>query len=195
MLKRPVSRVHARAPALVIRLMLSKATHWTPAVDHLAEARAHLVGRESSHGALDGDVELGARPVCDVHRAGEDDARSVEGANLPLAFLHFVGRLPCADREGRARREVQTVLAALGSEPEAIFAAVVVERRTGLAGFEEGTVHEPEARAVEIDRARHHTPLPSRAHGDDAAARRLEDLDRTVRAQKRDVVFERSRLR
>jgi hypothetical protein len=181
MLSSPVSRVHALAAGGRRR----------------AEARAHLVRGQHAHRALHGDIELGARPVDQVHRAPQGQRRvaRVARAHLPLALLHRVRHLPGAHLEGGTGREVEAELASLGPEPEAVLAAVVVEGRALLALLEERAVHEAQARSVRLDRARHHAALPPGAHHDPAAAGALEHLDGRVRLHQRDVVVDRPRSR
>ncbi len=65
-------------------------------------------------------------------------------------------RLPIVERERLLGGEIQTVLAALGPEPESIFPAVVVERGTGLPGFDEGAVDEAQALTACLHGAGHH---------------------------------------
>src|SRR5882724_4460699 len=90
---------------------------------------------------------------------------------LPRALLQGVRRLPVVEAEGLANGEIQTVLAALGTQPKTVFAAVVVERRGGLTRFDEFAIDEAEAAPAGADGAGHYPCLVLAGDCDAPAAR------------------------
>src|SRR5450755_1921230 len=98
--------------------------------------------------------------------------------------------LPIVERKWLLSGEVQAELAALRSEPKAIFAAVIVELRRGLACFDEFAVDEAEALATRTERARHDAALIRARDGDLGAIRRAQHFDCAMFGQERQIVVE-----
>ena len=187
---RPLASVHGASPAFVIWFALSNATHETPGSMRSADLPAHLARVEETHGAGDVDHELGAAPARDLHPARVRPLRLRLANDLPGAFLHVVRGLPFGEREGLARGEVEAELPPLGPEPEAVFAAVVVELRPRLARLDERAMHEAEAASSRGDGARHHAPLIRRRKGDSTAAPVREHVNVAMLGEESDVVLE-----
>src|SRR5262245_5698664 len=100
--------------------------------------------------------------------------------------------LPGVERERPTGREIETVLATLRPEPEAILAAVVVELRPGLSRFDEAPVDPAKARRGASDRARHHAPLVLRRQRDLRSPFAAQDDHAAMGTEEGDVVIERS---
>jgi hypothetical protein len=129
--------------------------------------------------------------IADVQGAREDEAPVGRLPHGPWALVEARRGLPGCEREGRAGGEVEAELPALGAEPEAVLAAVVVERGARLAGFEEGVVDPAEAGSERRHGARHHAALESGRDGDATARIAHEYGDRAESLQKSDLVLER----
>ena len=97
--------------------------------DRDAERGRGFFVRQKANGAIDVDVELRLRIVHQRHPFLEPHVRPGCADDGPRAPVDRLRHLPVIEIERVAFREVQAVLAALGTEPKAILAAVMGGKR------------------------------------------------------------------